>query len=322
LLVALAVCLVGCGRTPLDDSASTGADAGRQLADAQILARDSNIRDVSLDAWDGARATDWLADVGRETLALDSRTWDSAPDAVVKDAPHDSAVEQVPTDSRDAKLSPLAGLRIAFFGNGIIYYSNTLLVTWMSQSTGLPIPRIQTDGSALTAAILADYDLLILERPVRAYSPSEAALLASWVSEGGAVMSLTGYVAPSPDPANTSSLLSGIGLEYGSFLPGSGGSTYPVTDLANHPVMAGVSGLPFWGGYSVEASASADGLGTNTTLARLDSPPETWIVCIAQERGSGRVLVWGDEWIEYDSQFTQPDVSRFWQQALTWLAHR
>jgi hypothetical protein len=321
MLIALVSCLVGCGRTPLEDAVSIGGDAGRLAGDAQILAPDSSIRYVSQDAQDGERARARVDAVGPETSARDSRTMDLAPDAAGKDALSDSAVDHASAEGPDANLSPLAGLRIALLGNGPLLL-NALIATWMAQSTGLTTPRIQTDGSALTAAILADYDLLITERPVRAYSPTEAAVLASWVSEGGAVMSLTGYYTPSPDPANTSSLLSGIGLEYGAFLLAGSDNPYPVTDLANHPIMTGISSLPFWGGYIVQASATADGLGTDTALAQVDLPPDSSIVCIAQERGSGRVVVWGDDWIEYDAEFAKPDVSRFWQQALTWLARR
>jgi uncharacterized membrane protein len=166
--------------------------------------------------------------------------------------------------------------------------------------------------------MLASYDVLILERLVRSYSQAEATVLASWVSAGGAVLSFSGYYSSGSDTTNTNSLLFGIGLAYGSFILGSGGGPFYITELASHPILVGISSLPFWGGFTVQPTAIADGLGTNTTLATSTSQP----VCIAQLRGQGRVLVWGDEWIENDAVSTSADVRRFWPQALSWLARR
>jgi hypothetical protein len=220
-------------------------------------------------------------------------------------------------DGADSGASALAGLRIAFVGNENPN-SELLLLTWLGESTGAPVARILIDPSELKAASLADYDLLILERLVRAYSTDEAGRLATWVSGGGAVFSVTGFYATTTDPANTNSMLQGLGLEYGSYLLGGDGSPAMTSNLAGHPIMAGITSLPFWGGFTVKPSAGADSLGTNATLAWADSQPAG----VAQERGSGRALVWGDEWIENDSQFGTPDVRRFWEQALAWLTRR
>jgi hypothetical protein len=37
--------------------------------------------------------------------------------------------------------------------------------------------------------------------------------------------------------------------------------------------------------------------------------------------GSGRAFVWGDEWIEFDSEWsTLPEIERLWVQVFTWIA--
>lgn len=43
---------------------------------------------------------------------------------------------------------------------------------------------------------------------------------------------------------------------------------------------------------------------------------------IAQQRGSGHVFVWGDEWIEFDSEWrAQVMVARFWVNIFGWFVN-
>jgi len=232
------------------------------------------------------------------------------------DAAWGNDARQADALTRDG-LSPLWGLRIACVGDANPN-SEASLLAWLGASTGVATTRILIDQSALTAALLANYDILILERLVRSYTASEAALLTAWVSGGGAVLSVSGFYESGPDTSYSNSLLAGIGLAYGGFVVGGAGGPAMTSDLASHPIMAGITSLPFWGGFTVAPTAGADGLGRNAILAWSESQ----VVGITQERGAGRVVVWGDEWIEMDAQFDTPDVQRFWLQALTWLARR
>jgi uncharacterized membrane protein len=193
-----------------------------------------------------------------------------------------------------------------------------LLNTWLAQATTVVPARILTSSMPLTADLFENYDVLIVERLVRAYSQPEAAVLTAWVTGGGAVLSIGGFYSTGSDSSNTNSLLSGIGIAYGSYLLGGVGGPFYVTEFASHPLLVGIGSLPFWGGYTVQPGAIADGLGTNTTLATSASQP----IGVAQARGQGRVLVWGDEWVENDAVFDTPSVRRFWVQALTWLSKR
>jgi hypothetical protein len=213
--------------------------------------------------------------------------------------------------------SRLAGLRIALVGTANPN-SEAALLAWLQQNTGTPVPRILTDSSELNAALLAKYDVLITERLVRSYSATEAAILATWVAAGGAVMSVNGFYASGADNPASNSFLAGVGLMLGSYVLGGPGDPGTTTALLAHPITDGLDTLPFWGGFGVQPTPTTDGLGMSTTVAMVD----TQSVAIAQVRGAGRVLMWGDEWIEMDSQFALPTLPRFWLQALTWLARR
>jgi hypothetical protein len=125
-------------------------------------------------------------------------------------------------------------------------------------------------------------------------------------------MSMSGYTGSGPDRTQPNTLLASIGIQY---LPGlySG----PVTMFANHPTTTGLSSVTFEGGYTVGPVNGVTG-GSNTITASLSAGP----VAIAQERGSGRAYVWGDEWVEYDSEWqSMPQIRQFWIDVLGWLEH-
>ena len=255
----------------------------------------------------GRGAADGMA-AAVETLGLDAH-----PTIDTGSLPIDGSLGR----TLDGGGNPLAGLRIAFVGTENPT-SELSLTTWLAQTTGVVPARILTSSVTLTADLLASYDVLILERLVRSYSQIEASVLTAWVNGGGAVLSIGGFYSSGADSSNTNSLLSGIGIAYGSYVLGSAGGPFYITELSSHPIMAGITSLPFWGGFTVQPTAIADGLGTNATLATSASQP----IGMVQVRGQGRVLVWGDEWVENDAVSATANVRGFWLQALTWLARR
>ena len=41
----------------------------------------------------------------------------------------------------------------------------------------------------------------------------------------------------------------------------------------------------------------------------------------AVQLGSGRAFVWGDEWIEFDSEWsTLPEIKQLWVQVFAWIS--
>lgn len=158
-------------------------------------------------------------------------------------------------------------------------------------------------------ALLDKYDVVIFDRLPREYTSSEADALTKWVEAGGGFMSMTGYTgSPAPD-FYTNTLLAPFGLAYQPGL-----YTEPVTIFANHPVTVGLTSVTFAGGYLVKDSGSS--AGKSSVIGSISAGP----VAYAHERGKGRAVVWGDEWIEFDSEWkTLPEIQKLWVNIIGWL---
>jgi hypothetical protein len=175
------------------------------------------------------------------------------------------------------------------------------------------VTRTQTDTSTpLTPAFLSSFDVIIFDQIQRAYSTEEASAMEAWVSQGGGVLSLTGFNNLPSDVAFPNSLLAPFGGQYLSqLLVPTGVATIGM--FAASPVTTGIAALPFAGGYGVSVQ------GTWTAVAFLD--PATPVAMIS-EHGKGRLYMWGDEWVEYSMEWGITDAQRFWQNGIDWLTHR
>ncbi len=202
-------------------------------------------------------------------------------------------------------------LRIGILGSAGTFGSSNF-TAWLN-SKGTVVTRISgDDADNITAAILANYDVIILDALTRTYNESEGQALYDFVEAGGGVMSMTGYGASTPDWDNPNSLLAKFGLAYdGSLYSG------PVTMFdESHPIVAGLTSVTFSGGRIITEIENVTA-GTNTTVATLAAGD----VGVVQELGAGRVFVWGDEWIEFDSEWSSmPQIPLFWANILGWLA--
>jgi hypothetical protein len=165
------------------------------------------------------------------------------------------------------------------------------------------------DPALVDAAVLDAYDVVILDQLTREYTPGEAMAFDTWVSAGGGLMSMTGHTA-SPVSAQQwpNGILGPMGLEYqGALLDG------PVTDFLPHPTTMGLTSVTFLGGFEVLATVP----GQSEVVARL---PGAVPAAQAQERGAGKLFVWGDEWIEYDSEWAAlPEITQLWANIFEWL---
>jgi len=175
---------------------------------------------------------------------------------------------------------------------------------WL-EGRGTTVERFGMDAAELTAPLLTGFDVLILDRLPREYTAEEAAVLLAFVQGGGGVIAMTGHDGGADLPrANT--LLAPLEVAY---TPGL--FTEPVVDWAMHPISIGISSVTFRGGYQVSAT------GTSTEVARLAGGTP---VGIALERGEGRAFIWGDEWIQYDSEWTtMPMIQQLWANMLGWV---
>jgi hypothetical protein len=178
-------------------------------------------------------------------------------------------------------------------------------VAWL-ESQGTSTERI--DPAAIDATVLAPYDIVIIDRLTRAYVPAETAAFAEWVDAGGGLMSMTGHTA---DPGIAQDLPNAILAEFGIVYTGAL-LNGPATDFPAHPIGTGLTSVTFAGGFEVAETTP----GTTDVVAQIPAAP----VARAREVGDGKVFVWGDEWIEYDSEWsTMPEINQLWVNALDWL---
>jgi hypothetical protein len=173
-----------------------------------------------------------------------------------------------------------------------------------------------SDALPLQRAELETYDLVIVDYLQRTYTLDEATLIKEWVEDGGALMTMTGHDDVASPPRHLS-LMAALGPSYDyshGFFSG------PAT-LLPHPTTLdadGASTLPpisFFGGVEVDVPAAQA-----ATIVPMAMVGEL-VVGAAGPMGDGRVLIFGDEWIEFDSEWTTiPAVAQFWLSAVTWLA--
>ncbi len=183
--------------------------------------------------------------------------------------------------------------------------------TWL-EAQGTAVDRIQLDDTPLTQEIVGKYDIIILDRLARAYSPAEADIMQGWVGGGGGLMAMTGYTGQPPDVLLPNTLLGPMGLTYND---SKGIFNGPVTQWTPHPVSMDITSVTFLGGFYIDITD--DGVGENTVVAAL---PEG-AVAVAQVRLAGKLFVWGDEWIEYDSEWQNiPEIKQLWANILGYLS--
>lgn len=198
--------------------------------------------------------------------------------------------------------------------------SSSNFQAWLTAQGTMVMRRDDTSPpDTVTAALLAGYDVVVLDRLLRSYSAAESDVLRDYVAAGGGLISMTGYDGSADRPQSNSALVS-LGVEY---LPGL--QDGPITRFVTHPTTAGLSSVTFAGGYYVGELAGATGA-TNTVVATFPPVGDGGLgptAGLAQERGIGRAWIWGDEWIEFDSEWTtMPEISTLWANVLGWVSHQ
>jgi hypothetical protein len=185
-------------------------------------------------------------------------------------------------------------------------------VAWLESRGTTAQRRLDSSGPPLAATDLAGIDVVILDRLSRDYDASEVAALQAFVRAGGGLISMTGYSWHGPDATRPNLIVAGLGAQYEVSVHLEG----PVTEwLTTHPIASGIDIMTFQGGYAVTPLAGF----STTTVATTGG----YAVGVAIESGDGRVFVWGDEWIEYDSEWaSMPTVARLWANLFGWLVPR
>jgi hypothetical protein len=221
-------------------------------------------------------------------------------------------------------------LRIGVFGYPGIWGSIGAIRHWMRARTA---PTTILAGQVLTPGLLARFDVLIVQDVRdgvadgtfgqegigvgigRTFAGAEVRALKEWVDSGGGLLALTGFGRNSEENTNINRLLAPFGLSYSprSILPAlAGRSSNPVTHWdAAHPIATGVTQVGVMSGFPVSGG----------TLVAWEPTQGAYDIGRAVESQRGHVFAWGDEWIEYDSEWSNPafQVQRLWQNTLKWL---
>ena len=208
-------------------------------------------------------------------------------------------------DASDAMI----GCNLATIGTGGSHAS-TQFEAWLSQD-GVGSLGDQT----ITSSLLAPFSVLIVQNldSNHTYTTAEANALYNWVQDGGNVMTLTGYGGGN-EPTNVNTLIAPFDMQYGTNLVLCGcGVPLPISSWVNHPITSGITSIGFDNGYEV--------LGTGgTILASQSDNGGNHHVLRAATVGAGHVVVWGDEWISYDTVWQQfPQTQKLWQNVIDWF---
>lgn len=182
---------------------------------------------------------------------------------------------------------------------------------WL-EAQGTQVDRISTNpNELLDKATLNKYDIIILDYLVRGYTPEEAMTTMTWVEAGGGLMAMTGFTNQQFAADRPNTLIKPMGLSYNT---SKGFFSGPVTQFVAHPITMGLTSISFFGGLYVDIVQ--DGVGVNKTIMTLPQGP----VGVVQERKNGRLFIFGDEWVEFDSEWKNiPQIKQFWVQTLSYL---
>jgi len=184
---------------------------------------------------------------------------------------------------------------------------------WLANS-GTSVKRIQTTADEpMTPATLEPFDVVIVDCLTRDYTADEAMTFSAWVSAGGGVAAMSGYHDDTTIDWHANSLLAPLGVAYsGARLWG------PVTKFATHPIVAGLSSVTFTGGYGISDLGGTTS--TRTPIAFIPGSPDA-AVAFAVQMGGGHAFLWGDEWIEFDSEWSNlPQIPQLWVQVFAWIS--
>ena len=191
---------------------------------------------------------------------------------------------------------------------------------WLEeQGTSVTRTLILNQPGIVDDAFLAPYDILLVDRIQRSLSPAEAAAIESFVKDDGrGVITLIGYNFdnnnPAPERDRANSVLAPFGLAYaGGYLhAGPNANVTPVFDQM-HPIGMGIFDVNYIGGIEPVDQGNQ---GTSQIFATV---PQGDAGLAHETTDGGRVIVWGDEWITFDSDWQgYADVQKFWAQMIGW----
>jgi hypothetical protein len=197
-----------------------------------------------------------------------------------------------------------------------------IFASWLNART--PQGAIELGDKVLTSELLAPLQVIVVlhvgsmeikngdvNTPANhVFSDTEAAAFGAWVNAGGGVMTTIGYSGnEAEEVVNVNRLLATVDAGYS--VTNLDLSDY-VTRWEQHAVTDGVRRIFTDNGVEPTGSGTPVAYGGNDRVAlRVNQP------------GDGHVVVWGDEWITYDSEWEDvqdQQVELFWLNVLKWLS--
>jgi hypothetical protein len=189
-----------------------------------------------------------------------------------------------------------------------------------------PLPAKELGDTVLTDEVLAPFQVIVIlyagttdlygnsGRMLRAhheFSADEVAAFSRWLSRGGGVMTTAGYTSDeAKEVANVNRLLAPFAMGYSTSKLDVGGRC---EEWLPHPVTEQVMRIVTMDGVQPDGAAG-------TTLAYDEGRR---VVLQVAEAQAGHIIVWGDDWITYDSEWQavqDQQVERFWLNILKWLS--
>ena len=291
-LIRTLICLslVGCSCDGDDDTADTPTDASAPTTDG--AATDGSVRDL------GGADADSRRDLGPRPDGSGPEVCDGV----------DNDLNGVIDDVDVGGDGVCDCLIIATLGRPGEWGDGDVFAAWLDERSD--IGATELGDQVLTPALLEPFQVIVAQDlRGREYAASEVDALRGWIESGGGLMTLIGY-GDSDERTQINRLLEPTGIAYDGVGILAGSPTIPVTEWTTHPVTDRIEQVGVNNGYEV--------IGEGDVIAR-----EAGLAVLrAKEMGAGKVLVWGDEWITYDSEWTEhPEyqLERFWLNAIKWL---
>jgi hypothetical protein len=143
------------------------------------------------------------------------------------------------------------------------------------------------------------------------FSDAEVSAFQGWVKGGGGVMTTIGYTGDGlTELQNVNKLLGSVGMGYSTTKMDLTGD---IQQWAAHPVSDGITNI-----FTQNGGQPEDTQGTSIARNK-----DGKVALQVGETGAGRIAVWGDEWITYDSEWADVEgqqVEHFWLNLLKWLS--
>lgn len=192
---------------------------------------------------------------------------------------------------------------------------------------------VLSSTAPLTREILSGVDVLVISGPFAALADSEIDAVLGFI-EGGGGLAVMLHIAPPVGPLLHRleiDFTNGTLRETDRVIDGNP-LNFRVTDLADHPLTAGLEGFSVYGTWALRGTAPHTrilaetgrhgwvDLDRDNRLSKTDAM-QSFGVMVAGETGRGRYLVLGDDAL-FQNRFLDDDNRRLAEHLLTWLAAR